>query len=389
MKKLFSLMLTTLSLLVLASCDNLEVRRVEPVTDSPSEQVLTLIVETDQGPIEQIINLDNYEEATVFDLLVAYFDVHYMMFDFGPMLLSIDSLAPRYGAFISIIHNGEPSMYGAQDIIYEPGDVIVFELAWWDLTMQAVREAIEAVEAAGLSDYFQNQPNLHVSAALVHLGHETALIELLDASYDPTSEGALSQAILVKHLAGEDTSTWLEALQDVKTIAWPYATSLSVMALMTDEAAETVYASYFDAFVADISGRDLESLDPDTLVLTYLALLALSSETASTLASAVLETIITTLHTSSFGPNAATTAHQIIALTAAGLDANDASYHHNGVSLIAQLLSFHDGEGAFYWNDDSPAVDRMFSTPQAYLALVLYEAFIQQHSPIHPFLHLP
>ena len=278
-------------------------------------------------------------------------------------------------------------MLGAQDLVYEAGDVIVFELVWWDMTMQAVRETIEAVQDAGLDDYFLNQPNLYVGAALYHLGYETMLVSLLDSPYQPETEGALSQAILVRHLAGQDTTAWLEALHDVKTIAWPYATSLSVMALMTEEEAEIVHASYLDAFVTDLANRDLENLDPDTLVLTYLALLTMSGETAATLANEVLEIIIDTLHASSFGPNAATTAHQIIALTAAGLDAQDTAYHHDGVSLIEQLLSFHDEAGAFYWNDDSLTVDQAFSTPQAYLALVLYEQFMQTLQPIHPFVN--
>lgn len=387
MKKLFSLMLTTISLLVLASCDNFEVRRVEPETDSPSEQILTMIVETDHGPIEQIINLENYEAATVFDLLIAYFDVEYMMFDFGPMLLSIESLTPTHGAFISIVHNGEPAMLGAQDLVYEAGDEIVFELAWWDMTMQAVHETIQAVHDAGFDDYFLNQPNLYVGAALYHLGYETILTDLLDSPVQPETEGALSQAILVHHLAGKDTTAWLEALHDIKTIAWPYATSLSVMALMTEEEAETMHASYFDGFVSDLENRDLETLDPDTLVFMYLALLTLPEETTATLTNVVLDMIIDTLHTSSFGPNAATTAHQIIALTAAGLDAQDPAYHHDGVGLIEQLLSFHDEAGAFYWNDDSLEVDKLFSTPQAFLALVLYEQFMQTLQPIHPFVN--
>ncbi|TVP96763.1 MAG: DUF4430 domain-containing protein [Acholeplasmatales bacterium] len=389
MKKLFSLMLTALAILVLASCDNLEVRRMEPVTDTPSEDLLTLIVETDQGPIEQQINLQDANEATVFDLLVEYFDVNYMMFDFGPMLLSIESLVPGYGAFISITHNGEPSLVGAQDIVYEAGDVITFEIAWWDMTMKAVREAIEAVQAAGIEMYFLNHPNLYVGAALYHLGLHETLSARLDLTYGPVTEGQLSQAILLYHLSDADTTTWLAALDGIKTIAWPYATSLTVMALSTAPNAAEVHATFFDDYVNDVAGRDLTTLDPDTLVLTYLALIALPGETGSVLSEAVLDAIVATLHTSSFGPNAATTAHQIIALTAAGLDARAASYHHDGTDLIEQLLGFHDDAGAFYWNDDSAHVDLMFSTPQAWLALVLYEAFMQQHSPIHPFIPQP
>jgi hypothetical protein len=70
--------------------------------------------------------------------------------------------------------------------------------------------------------------------------------------------------------------------------------------------------------------------------------------------------------------NAASTATIILGLVAQGIDPEDEAYQTNGVGLIEALMAY-EADGSFKWKltDENP--DLMFSTPQAFSALVAYK----------------
>lgn len=82
------------------------------------------------------------------------------------------------------------------------------------------------------------------------------------------------------------------------------------------------------------------------------------------------------------GANASSTAAVIIGLIAIGENPRDEDYQVEGVDLIEALLKY-EKDGGFFWllTDDEP--DFMFSTPQAFAALVLYQRFFETRKPIY------
>lgn len=80
--------------------------------------------------------------------------------------------------------------------------------------------------------------------------------------------------------------------------------------------------------------------------------------------------------------NSATTATVIIGLISIGENPRDDLYTSGDVDLIEALLTY-EHEGAFKWMNSEDDIDMMFSTPQAFTALVLYQLYRKNQQPIY------
>ncbi|MFA5492935.1 MAG: hypothetical protein WC245_08355 [Bacteroidales bacterium] len=80
--------------------------------------------------------------------------------------------------------------------------------------------------------------------------------------------------------------------------------------------------------------------------------------------------------------NSATTATVIIGLVAIGENPRSEVYTVEDIDLIEALLSY-ENEGGFKWMHADEDLDLMFSTPQAFTALTLYQLFRKGQKPIY------
>jgi hypothetical protein len=73
-------------------------------------------------------------------------------------------------------------------------------------------------------------------------------------------------------------------------------------------------------------------------------------------------------------PNAASTASAISGLVAHGIDPRSEDWMVEDTDLVEALLSYGQ-DSVFFWKADDESPDMMFSTPQAFAALVQYKVF--------------
>jgi hypothetical protein len=116
-------------------------------------------------------------------------------------------------------------------------------------------------------------------------------------------------------------------------------------------------------------------------------LLALNKLDNDTYNDTIIDTITTNLYTSSYGNNAATMAHVIMALISSGIDPSDEVFNYEGDSLINYFMTYHAGDGSFYYQLDAESPDMMFTTPQAQLAVAMYYQFLETNETVHPFIY--
>jgi hypothetical protein len=84
--------------------------------------------------------------------------------------------------------------------------------------------------------------------------------------------------------------------------------------------------------------------------------------------------------------NASSMSQVILGLVANGIDPTGTDYTKGTNNLIYRLLEFGTDTGSFdYIKTDDLDEDLMFSTPQAFLALVSYQVYANTYSEVNPF----
>ena len=84
--------------------------------------------------------------------------------------------------------------------------------------------------------------------------------------------------------------------------------------------------------------------------------------------------------------NAASISQVIIGLVANGIDPRGVNYTQGTNNLITRLLDFQHPTGSFDWTlTDAVDEDLAFSTPQAFLALVVYQEYANTMSAVNPY----
>ncbi len=386
MKKLFSVALALLVFGLQAGCEGFDVYFT---TETP---LVTLIIQSGESALEVDHALGDDEEKTLFDILLEHFDVDYDLFDFGdgemPMLTRIECLDTPYGSFISIDINGEFAMKGIAELPYEAGDVVTFSRAWWDPLAESVYEGIEAFKAHSHAEtylYAENGAHMEVALALRLSGDLDAYVATHGVNpYDRTPEtmSEYVRAVFTHEVFGIDAGAFAEALEGEAEFGWPYMNALMMLALA---AGGIDNKTLKDGFIADLQARDLSHIDLDTLSLVLLALSLDEGPVIEGLIDDILDVVTEELYHSSFGNNAATFAHVIIALIAVGEDPRDARYAEGETSLVSMFLEYMQEDGSFLWRLDDEEADLMFSTPQGFLALVCLHTYFNSAQPINPY----
>jgi len=84
--------------------------------------------------------------------------------------------------------------------------------------------------------------------------------------------------------------------------------------------------------------------------------------------------------------NAASISQVILGLLANGVDPCSTDYTKGTNNLITRLLEYQTDSGSFDWAiGDEHTEDLAFSTPQAFLALVVFQTYSNTYGPVNPY----
>ncbi len=328
----------------------------------------------------RVVRFYDDAEASLWQLLNSTFNVRSIETEWGQQILGIDTIDAPFGSFIAFYINDEFAMTGVESTPYHHLDHFSFVKEWWHLDAQRVYEALNLMVENRVEDYLL-PPNYHVIIGLAQLGILDEYTIELDETL-PETVGGLVSRIFIENALGFDTQASTEALYEIKTIGHLYTTSLVYAALKTNDQLD------LESFEADLrdamATQNLSTTDLDTLSMMLIALSLLNHEETNELIGQSLEEIEQRLYTSEFGDNAATFANVIIGLLSVDKNPMSARYYNSSEeSLLEVFISFQNPDGTFNWTTEP---DAMFSTPQAFLALVMLDEFILTNVGTNPYI---
>lgn len=204
----------------------------------------------------------------------------------------------------------------------------------------------------------------------------------LEMTFERDTTYSLMNALVYESILDKDMTQSKNVLS-TKTTENPYeATSLlhaSYMATSTTEKIST--------YKNIILNTDLTYMDADFAGMAMLALAPYKDETDVKAYIDELKILIISYLSKegviSWGnANSATTATVIIGLIAIGENPRDESYTIEDIDLIEALMTY-ESEGGFKWMHADEDLDLMFSTPQAFTALALYQMYRKEQKPIY------
>ncbi len=338
------------------------------------EKILaSLTIEISDGYSKQThwIMFDDDDLVSLKELLEANFDISYDSSEWGSMLTGIEDITTRDGNYIAIDYNGEFAAEGIDTTSFENGDRFSFTLTWWDQDLY-IAYIIEQFMENHAEDYV-GMHSIYVILGLHHYGVlEDYNLEMVEFEIDDASGMELVQAIVIGNLLDVNTAVYEAAL--IEKVMTDFLFSAALFNLVIED--EATNQDFLDALAfANLGLADSDSLN--------MVLLALDKLDDRTLFEAVHDAMLDNLYTGSYGINATNLAMAVIGTAGTGLNPDSLRYYYDeSTSLIEQLLAYHTGDGSFYYQLDDESADLMFTTPQAFLALVLYAS----NEEINPFI---
>jgi hypothetical protein len=336
--------------------------------------------------MNETIEFDADLETPIVELIDGVIDLDYTVFDFGTMINGVDGHYPKeYGAsynyYYQIIVDGSPIMTGIDQVVYADDMMIEFvETSTLSELDQEVDDFIYDFIENHMDGYLVDQgPDYYVLTAAYQMyqkGYMTTDItdsyvydpvEITETYLSDLTVGQILRLALFMKVEGWDLTTVKDYLLTLE-VTNPYEITSYLQALM-------IVGEQNETLALELTQNDF--LDPDFVGMSYSALYGYEtlegfdtylSDAYTYLSDALSEDGIV-----SWGnANAASTATIILGLVAQGINPEDEAYQTNGVGLIEALMAY-ESDGAFKWmlTDENP--DLMFSTPQAFNALVAYK----------------
>jgi hypothetical protein len=404
MKKLFSMALMFLLMFTLSACNE---EANEPAQDNPNTEDVFWEVTIEIGEESKTHSLPEDYDGSVFDLLDLEYDLRYSESEFGVFMMGLEDLQPKNGAYIAVEENGGMAQVGIDQLTIEDGDVFSFEVVWYDELLQSVDQLIHLFLENHVDMYVNNEfLDVNVVSALVMLGLEedyladieVSSMAMFDLESLETTAGYF-KAVTMLSLLGEDVSTYVDEYASVASTG-PYGETAYGLMVINHSASE--YSNLVSTFEEDLKVNTPYTLGLDAGGVTLLALSIqdfpekqglidgfVSWIQESQLPSGGLKTRDITWGETTYpgSENAASMAQVIIGLLANGLDPSGEDFLVSDVSLMDRFLEFSTEDGAFdYVLDDDLENDLMFSTPQAFLAIVMFQEFKATNSGVHPYI---
>jgi len=336
--------------------------------------------------INETIEFDSEVETPIVELIDGVIDLDYTVFDFGTMINGIGGHYPKeYGAsynyFYQIIVDGSPIMTGIDQVIYEDDMTIEFiETSTLSELDQQVDDFIYDFIENQIDNYLIDQsPDYSVLTAAYQMYQKGYITTNITESYvyDPVeitetylselTVGQILRLILFMKVEGWDLTIVKDYLLTLE-VTNPYEITSYLQAL-------SVVGETDNDTALSLINNGLE--DPDFIGMSYTALYGYETlEGFDAYMADSYTYIATTLSEDgvvSWGnANASSTAQLILGLVAQGINPQDEAYQTNGVGLVQALMAY-ESEGTFKWMLTDESADLMFSTPQAFSALVAYK----------------
>jgi len=367
------------------------------------DNVITVTFENDEGNYSSgTIGFNDDFEGTLLELLEVEFDVQYTTSEYGAFIYGIEGISTMTGNFISFGKNGEASMVGVDSTIFTDGDVFSFTLTWWDTKLQAVNEGIELFLQNHAADYVNETTvnyNVLVALDLMGLTNEyitQAEVEALVDTTSLTSNTDYFKAILSLQVVGSDVSQLYTDFATTASIGAYGGTAYGLLALNS----ATHSADYTSFESSALTSYDTESPYDLGLDSGGITLVALSEYVGDTEVDAMITEFATWISTDQLlsggimtrdlgwgaSENSASISQVILGLVANGIDPCGVDYTQGDNNLVARLLEFQTDTGSFDWVlTDEINEDLAFSTPQAFLALVVYQQYVNTMSAVNPY----
>lgn len=367
------------------------------------DSVITVTFDNGYGTFTSgTIGFDDAYNGTLLELIDESYDVQYSTSEFGAFIYGIEGITTMQGNFISFSKNGESSMVGVDTATFEDGDVISFELQWWDTGLQAVYEGIQLFLDNHAANYVNDTTvSYNVLMALEILGLTDDYITQaeMEALVDTTTlitNADYFKAIMKLQAVGSDVSQLYTDFATSATVSGYGGTAYALLALNS-----TTHSVDFTSFETNaLTSYDTESPYDLGLDSGGITLVALSEYAGDTEVDAMITEFTTWIQNDQLpsggietrdmgwgsSENAASISQVIIGLVANGINPSGVDYSQGGYNLITRLLDFQHPTGSFDWTlTDAMDEDLAFSTPQAFLALVVYQQYVNTMSAVNPY----
>ncbi len=372
------------------------------------DNVLTFTFTDEHGMFaSKTIGYNDDFTGSLFDILDQNFEVGYTDSEWGKFIYSLDNLYPKTGAYIAFSKNGEMSTVGVDVVTFEDEDVFSFEVMWWDMTQKAVDDAIQLFLLNYASEYVNNESvDYNVLSALALLGLEdsyigTVEVETLVNNRTLTTVNDYFKAIIELESVGLHAGDLMNELNEIVSVG-PYGQTAYGLLAFDCSYRPVDYSNYVSSALADLltttpydSGLDAGGI----------SLVALSKYTDETGIQGLIDQYTTWISTSQLDTggvktrditwgettypgteNAASISQVILGLIANGIDPTGLNYTKTNNNLITRLLEYQTDSGSFDWAfGDEYTEDLAFSTPQAFLALVVYQTYANTYEAVNPY----
>jgi hypothetical protein len=398
MKKLFSIVTVFIMALILVGCEKTVIQE--------NEITFEFINEYGETSTKKVNYNEDYE-GSFQDLMTEHLNFTFSVGDFGTLLLGIENLKPKTGAYVSISKNDVASAVGIDLIEYSNGDKFTFEVIWWDSLEKAVDDAIQLfLEQQADSFVNENSIDYTVLLGLNLLGlvdqfvTEQEVFAIVEGMTLATTADYF-KAIMLLNVAGLSVDSYLE---DFKTIASPGFYGQTAYGLIAFDSRETNvdYTEFQMSAIADllINTPYNQGLDSGGISLVALSnyvdeegVPSLIAEYSTWINNSLLETGGVKTRDMAWGDttypgteNASSMAQVIIGMIANNIDPTGSLFTKGENNLISRLLEFQTDTGSFdYILTDETPEDLFFSTPQAFLALVVYQTYSNSFEAVNPY----
>jgi len=372
------------------------------------DNVITFTLADEYGVFNsKTVGYNNDFTGNLFDILDQNFDVGYSDSEWGKFIYSLEYLSPKTGAYIAFSKNGEKSMVGVDAATFEDGDVFSFEVVWWDLTQEAVDDAIQLFLQNYASNFVsEEEVEFNVISGLVLLGviEKYISLEEVETLVDEMTLSTVNdyfKAIILLQSVGGNTDILISELNNFVTVG-PYGQTAYGLLALDSYNHSTDYSAFTTNALNDLNTNSPYSLGLDA---GGISLIALSNYRDETGVQALIDEYTEWVSTSQLNTggvktrditwgdttypgteNAATISQVILGLIANNINPTGPNYTKTENNLITRLLQYQTVTGSFdYILDDEVSEDLAFSTPQAFLALVAYQTYVNTYEAVNPY----
>lgn len=331
----------------------------------------------------ETIPYDPDQPTLTLELIDAVIDLDYTVYDFGTMIHGINGNYPKeygitYHYYYEIQVDGQPAASAIDYVVYYEGTVISF------VETSYISELDLEVDAY-IYDFINNQVDTYISNESVDYTVLAAVYQLYDRGYtdlDPTtlydyanlsitqselSELSISDMLKLGVYMKVENMDMTDYIAHLNTLV-----PSNAYALTSYLQALNMVGITNDVLAADLIEEDF--LDPDFVGMSYSALYGYNDlagfDTYKIDANAYLLSMLSELGISSWGSaNSASTATVIMGLVAQGINPQDDQFTYG----LVESLMIYESNGNFSWMITDEMPDLVFSTPQAFAALVAYK----------------